>query len=159
MLWSIISRHGKVWPGHNLLQWRIWKQPGLSCTKLSWQFLIFISKSSRRDIMRFAKLGPPNLDPTVVGKRGFWHNGSPTYMWGIHFWPPPPLLWSKFLRVLFVYVCVLDFFHTRKGKGEFFEFGPLKIWFLGFFTKIFNFWIFHQKGSKYSSFEIFRVNF
>ena len=52
-----------------------------------------------------------------------------------------------------------DFFHTRKGKGEFFEFGPLKIWFLGFFTKIFNFWIFRQKGSKYSSFEIFGVIF
>ena len=91
----------------------------------------------------------------VVGKDGFWDNSSPSFhegelKWGrgSKFWATPTAIFLK-----------SDFFHTRKGKGEFFEFGPLKIWFLGFFTKIFNFWIFRQKGSKYSSFEIFGVNF
>ena len=34
-----------------------------------------------------------------------------------------------------------------------------KNWFLGYFTKIFNFFIFCQNDSKYLSFEIFGVNF
>ena len=93
--------------------------------------------------------------PGVVGKKGFWTNSSPSFHegelkwgWGSKFWATPTANFFK-----------SDFFHTWKGKGEFFEFGPLKIWFLGFFTKIFNFWIFRQNGSKYSSFDIFGVNF
>ena len=91
----------------------------------------------------------------VVGKGCIWANSTPTFHVGVLIWG-----WGcKFWATPTAKVGGIDFFHTRKGKGEFFEFGPLKIWFLGFFTKIFNFWIFRQKGSKYSSFEIFGVIF
>ena len=53
---------------------------------------------------------------------------------------------------------VIRTFSTPQGENG--EYDPLKTWFLGFFTKIFNFWIFFcQNDSKYSSFEIFGVNF
>ena len=55
---------------------------------------------------------------------------APTHICVGAIFDPPPLSVVKILKG-FVCVCVcvyvLDFFHTRKGKGEFFEFGPLKI--------------------------------
>ena len=62
-------------------------------------------------------------DISVVGKGCIWVNSSPSFHegelnwgWGSKFWAIPTTIFLK-----------SDFFHTRKGKGEFFEFGPLKI--------------------------------
>ena len=103
---------------------------------------------------------PPSLG--VVGKCGFWTNSTPSFHEGVL------IVWGGvILRVSPMRgggaIWGGANFKRKKGekreKGEFFNFSPLKIWFLGFFTKIFNFWIFWQKASKYSSFEIFEVDF
>ena len=59
----------------------------------------------------------------VVGKKGFWTNSSPSFHEGELKWGRG----SKFWATLTANFLKSDFFHTRKGKGEFFEFGPLKI--------------------------------
>ena len=58
-------------------------------------------------------------------------------------------------------------FFTKKPRntlvlrylGVILGFGPPSPLSFSFFSKIFNFWIFHQKAPKYSSFEIFWGNF
>ena len=59
----------------------------------------------------------------VVGKRGFWLNSSPSFHEGELKWGRGSKFWATPTANFFK----SDFFHTRKGKGEFFEFGPLKI--------------------------------
>ena len=117
-----------------------------------------------------------------VRKGGFWHNGSPTNIWGSRFWP------SQFFWVR------EGLFPHHKGKmRNFFNLTPKKVfswkfsifgffpklpkyssfeifgvnfgvlapapYFLGFHPKKLQFWISYQKDSKYFSFEIFGVKF
>ena len=93
----------------------------------------------------------------VVGKGCFWNNESPSYMKGIIFLPHFEGI--TFIRLKKSRTWTKKGKKGKRGKGEFFNFGPLKILVLVFFTKNFNFWIFWQKSSKYFSFQISEVDF
>ena len=91
----------------------------------------------------------------LVRKDGFWDNGSYTYVCVRAIFDPPPPIQGKIWRTQFFGGWGRTFSTPQREKRKIFEFGPLKIWFLCFFTKIFNFWILHPNGSKYS--EIFEA--